>query len=427
MLKEQNVDRKIGLFKKIGLMLSAVGPGIFMIGYNIGTGSVTNMATAGSRYGMGMFWVLILSCVFTYVMLVAYGQMTLVSGSTSLYLYKKHLPLGKIIALYSIFVLSLGEFLGLIGVMAVVADLISEWSRILFGGNGISPIIIATVILTGCYYFLWVGKYSKFEKVLIVFVIIMGISFILSMFMVIPEPGELLAGMLPSIPDEPNAFLIIAGMTGTTCSAVVFTMRSITVAEKGWTIKNLRQGKIDAFVSASMMLFISGAIMACAAGTLYRMHTPVENAVDMVTILEPIAGRFAISIFVVGIIGAGVSTVFPIALILPWLICDYRGVKGNIQSPMFRILGAIAILSGLTVPVFGGRPVGVMIASSAFQATIMPVVTLAGIVLVNSRKIMGEHKAGLWLNIGMFATLIYAFITTYMGVIGLKDVFAGLF
>lgn len=421
------MDRKVGLFKKIGLMLSAVGPGIFMIGYNIGTGSVTSMASAGSRYGMNMFWVLILSCAFTYVMLVAYGQMTLVSGTTSLYLYKKHLPFGKLIALYSIFVLSLGEFLALVGIMAVVADLIREWSRILFGGNGINTIIIAAVILAGCYYLLWVGRYSKFEKVLIVLVIIMGLSFILSMFMVIPKPRELLSGMVPSIPDEPNAFLIIAAMTGTTCSAVVFIMRSITVAEKGWTIKNLRQEKIDAFVSASMMLFISAAIMACAAGTLYRMHTPVEKAVDMVIILEPIAGRFAISVFVVGIIGAGVSTVFPIALILPWLICDYRGTERNIQSPMFRILGALGLLAGLTVPVFGGSPVWIMIASQAFQATIMPVVTIAGIVLVNSRKIMGEHKAGLWLNIGMFATLIYAFITTYMGIIGLRDVFSGLF
>ena len=94
---------------------------------------------------------------------------------------------------------------------------------------------------------------------------------------------------------------------------------------------------------------------------------------------------------------------------------------------MFRILGALGLLAGLTVPVFGGRPVRVMIASSAFQATIMPVVTLAAIVLLNNRKIMGENRAGLWLNIGMLATLIYAFITTYMGVIGLCDAFAGWF
>ncbi|MBN1291865.1 MAG: Nramp family divalent metal transporter [Candidatus Latescibacteria bacterium] len=420
-------QQRTGILKKIGLMLTAVGPGIFMIGYNIGTGSVTNMASAGSRYGMSIFWVLLLSCLFTFVMLVAYGQFTLVTGDTSLRGYKKHLPYGNWIALYSIFVLSLGEFLGLAGVMGVVSELVREWSRILFGGEGFSMILIAAVILSGCYYLLWVGKYSRFEKVLIAFVVIMGLSFVLSMFMVIPDPKDLLTGMIPGIPDEPNAFLIIAGMTGTTCGAIVFVMRSIIVAEKGWTINDLRQEKIDAFVSASLMLIISGAIMACAAGTLYRMGTPVERAVDMVKTLEPIAGRFAISIFVVGIISAGISTVFPIALILPWLICDYRGIERNIQSPMFRILGGLGLLAGLTVPVLGGRPVFVMIASSAFQATIMPVTTLAIMVMVNSKKIMGEHRAGFWLNTGMFATLIYAFITTYMGVVGLIDTFSPYF
>ena len=420
-------QKRLGFLRKIGLILTAVGPGLFMMGYNIGTGSVTNMASAGSRYGMGMFWVLVLSCVFTFVMLVAYGQFTLVSGDTSLMGYRKYLPFGKWIAIYSIFTLSLGEFLGITGVTAVLTDLLREWTKILFGGEGLNMIVSAVIILSGCYYLLWVGKYTKFEKFLITLVILMGLSFLLSMIMVIPKPGELISGLIPSIPDEPNAFLIIAGITGTTCGAIVFVMRSIVVSEKGWTIKELHHEKIDALVSAGMMLFVSAAIMACSAGTLYRMGIPVERTVDMVRILEPIAGRFAISIFVIGIIGAAISTMFPITLILPWLICDYRGTKRNPQSPMFRILGALCLMTGLTVPVFGGRPVFVMIAASAFQATIMPITTLAIIFMINNKKIMGEHTAGVWLNLGMFATLIYAFITTYIGIIALIEVFQPLF
>ena len=71
----------------------------------------------------------------------------------------------------------------------------------------------------------------------------MGLSFVLSMFMVIPEPEDLIAGMIPGIPDEPNAFLIIAGMTGTTCGAIVFVMRSIIVAEKGLDNQRPSPGK----------------------------------------------------------------------------------------------------------------------------------------------------------------------------------------
>ena len=408
-------------------MLSFVGPGLFMIGYNIGTGSITTMASAGSRYGMSLFWALLLSCVFTFVMLVAYGRFSIVSGNTAMMAYKKYLPFGKWAAIYSIFVLTIGELASLAGITGIVAELIREWTRLLFGGSGFNIIIVAAVIITGCYYLLWIGKYSLFEKFLTSLVVLMGLSFILSMFMVVPEPKDILSGLMPHIPDAPNAFLIIAGMAGTTCSAMVFIMRSIVVAEKGWTLDNLRQEKVDALVSVSMMLLLSGAIMACAAGTLYKMGIPVERAVDMVNTLEPLAGRFAISIFVVGIIGAGVSTMFPVVLVLPWLVCDYCGIERNIQSPMFRILGGLGLLIGFTVPVFGGRPVWIMIASNAFQATIMPVVALAIIVLINRKKLMGKHKAGLWLNIGMWATFIFALVTAYLGIFGILESISNIF
>ena len=54
--------------KKIYLLLLAIGPGIFAIGYTIGTGSVTSMIVAGSQYGMQLLWVLFLSCLFSWVL-----------------------------------------------------------------------------------------------------------------------------------------------------------------------------------------------------------------------------------------------------------------------------------------------------------------------------------------------------------------------
>ena len=81
--------RNNSLRQKIILALSAVGPGLFLIGYNIGTGSVTTMAKTGAEHGMTLFWALVLSCIFTYVLMVAYGKVTLVSGRTALFNIKK--------------------------------------------------------------------------------------------------------------------------------------------------------------------------------------------------------------------------------------------------------------------------------------------------------------------------------------------------
>ena len=80
---------KTGFFGKIAFVASAIGPGLFMIGYNIGTGSVTTMASAGSRFGMGLSWTLLLSCLFTYVMIVSFGKYTVVTGETAMAAFKK--------------------------------------------------------------------------------------------------------------------------------------------------------------------------------------------------------------------------------------------------------------------------------------------------------------------------------------------------
>jgi Mn2+/Fe2+ NRAMP family transporter len=409
------------LFQKIGPLLSAVGPGLFLIGYTIGTGSVTTMAAAGSRYGLSLFWLLILSCLLTYVMLVAFGRFTVVTGETAIAAFRKYLPCGKWIALYSIFSLSLGAAGGVAGVTGIVVDMIREWSRLLVGGEGLNPVATAVVILAGCYYLLWSGQYSRFEKFLSTLVMVMGVSFVLSFFMVVPEPSEVLAGLLPGIPQEENSFLIMSAMAATTCGAMLFVMRSLVVAEKGWTVADLRQQNADALVSVTVILILSGAIMACAAGTLFRMGMPVERVVDMVKTLEPIAGRFAISIFVVGIIGAGVSSIFPQAPVLPWLICDYRGSLLDTKSTLFRVLAGFGFLTGLTVPLLGGRPVWIMIGVTAFQTTMMPVVSGAILLLINNRKLMGEYRAGFWLNLGIVATLLFSLSATYMGMLGLLE------
>jgi manganese transport protein len=388
------------------------------MGYNIGTGSVTTMASSGSRYGMSLFWALLLSCIFTFVMLVAYGKFTLVSGQTAIASYRK--SFGRWIALFVMSGLILGEIAALMGIMGIVVNLIEEWFLYMIGYR-INKVVITLIILAGLYYLFWIGRYVQFEKLLMFFVTIMAICFITSMILVVPEPMDIIKGLVPKIPQEENAHLITAGMAGTTLSAILFVMRSIVVQEKGWGRNDLKKEKKDAFVSASLMLVLSGAIMACAAGTLYQQHIPVDRAVDMVKTLEPMAGKFALTLFVIGIVSAGLSTVFPIILIAPWLISDYSAIPRNLQSTLYRLLAGFAILLGLTVPVFGGRPVFIMIASQAFQALLMPLVTVAIIILLHNKRLMKNYKVSVLLHIGCWATFIFSLFMAYSGMIGLLD------
>ena len=90
---------KNGFLKKALAVILGFGPGIFAIGYTIGTGSVTSMIVAGSTYGMQLLWVLLLSCLFSGLLMFVYGNYALLTGETALYSFKKHIKGGKLIAI----------------------------------------------------------------------------------------------------------------------------------------------------------------------------------------------------------------------------------------------------------------------------------------------------------------------------------------
>ena len=285
-----------------------------------------------------------------------------------------------------------------------------------FGGTGIANVWIILVLVIGLYALLWYGRYQVFEKILTAFVILMGVCFVVVFFMVKPSFSAIVSGLVPSIPKQPGAFGLIAAMAGTTCSAAVFIIRSTIVTEKGWTINNLKDEKRDAFVSAFMMLFLSGIIMAVSAGTLHVMGLKLENTVEMISLFEPIGGKIAAFILILGVTGAGISTVFPIVLIAPWLVSDYTGRPRDIHSPLFRILGFIGILFSFGMLFMKQRPPALMVFSQAFQACILPAFAIPVVILINRPKMMQEHKATTKMNIGLIAVILFSFITTYFAI-----------
>lgn len=407
-----------GLFYKLKIFILSIGPGLFIIGYNIGTGSVTTMAATGAEYGMMLAWPLLISCIFTYVLIVVFGRYTVVTGDTVIYSYRKYF--GTPYALFVLIALIFTEAISSVGVMAIITQVTQEWSRPLTeSGNGINPVYSALVYGAILYLLFWQGKQAFFEKVLAVFVSIMGLSFLLTMFMVIPEPGEVIAGLVPKIPEDSNASLMIAGMVGTTMGAVIYVVRSIFIKGKGWTLKDFKLERRDAIISASLMFVLSIAVMAAAAGTLHPEGLKVENAIDMVNLLEPLAGRFALSVFVGGIIAAGLSSLFPIIILAPMLIADYNNNDLNMRSKSSRLL-VLGILSlGLIVPFFGGRPVLVMIASQAFIAAATPLVILLMMILMNKKDVMGEHILSPAKNILVGLILLFSIAMAVLGIIGI--------
>lgn len=416
---DQTKTRQSILKKLIALVL-AFGPGIFAIGYTIGTGSVTSMIVAGSTYGMQLLWVLLLSCFFSGILIYVYGNYTLITGETALFAFKKHLKWGRLMAILIIIGIAFGQWNSLMGIMGISANIIYEIFAIyapqIIPYKYETVIGIAVVVTAIFYVLLLVGKYTFFEKILVIFVTIMGLSFLISLFLVYPLPSEIVQGLVPSIPKVAGGKMLVAAFVGTTMAAATFLSRPLFVKGKGWTIKNLQEQKKDAIVAATLVFLISAAVMAVACGALFHQGKPVTQVLDMVNTLEPVAGKFALTLFFFGTLSAGLSSIFPILLIAPILISDFQSGELDTSSRQFKVITAFACLFALIVPVFGSNPVEMQIVSQIFNVFVLPLVVINILFLINNKNLMKGYKTSIWINIALVLAFLFSCVISFNGV-----------
>jgi Mn2+/Fe2+ NRAMP family transporter len=405
---------------KLKKFIISILPGIFLIGYNIGTGSITAMSKAGATFGTALLWTILLSCIITFYLLDRFSFYTIVTGETVIQGIKKHIhPSVSWFLTAALVVIILAAILGLMGILT---DTIFEGIT-LFSTGDISNIVIAVVLGILVFGILVSGTNKTFENVMAVIVGIMGLAFIIAVIYIKPSLSSLAKGFIPTIPSEAggsdnSGLAVIAGMTGTTVSSVVFIIRSLLVKEAGWTLKDMRAQRIDAANSAFFMFLISAAVMIVASETLFPVGIRVNTVPELIPILEPIAGTFAVIIMIVGIVAAGLSSLLPNILAMPWLVKDFKGNEKPLKKPKNWIIFAFVLYCTMGT-VFGIRPIFLMLLSQACLAILLPITTISMALLLHSKKVMGSHKLKFFETSIWLAIIAYSILMSVLGVKGL--------
>jgi manganese transport protein len=404
-------------------LVLAVGPGIFCIGYTVGTGSVTTMCKAGSVVGMGLLWLLAVCCLFMGFLMEAFGRYAVVTGDTAIHSFRERLPAGKTIAVLVILGVVLAQCGAIMGILGLCSSMIVEVLEQNVPGMIVSAywarVAVAVVIAAVLYSLVLVGRYSFFEKVLVLFVTLMGVGFLASMVVVLPSPTAFLRGLAPKLPRVEGSFVLVPAMVGTTMAAATFVVRPLLMKAKGWTVGQRVEQTRDSVTAAVLMFVISMAVMASATGAMHAEGRVVEKVMDMVQALEPAAGNLAVALFFAGALSAGLSSLFPIMMVAPLLIADYRDGEMETDTPLFRILCAVACLVGLTVPILGFNPIQAQIVSQIGGVFVLPLSIGAMIYLVNRRDLMGRHRAGVVLNLGLATAFLFSLYITYTGCVAI--------
>lgn len=284
-----------------------VGPAYLVsVGYMDPGNWATDIA-GGSMFGYQLLWVLLMSNMMALLLQSLSARLGIVRGldlaqaSRKIYPSWVNIPL-YVLAELAIAACDLAEIIG----MAIGLQL-------LFGIPLVVGICI-TVLDTLLLLFLMNRGIKILERFIISLIFVIGVSFLMELFISQPKISELITGFVPTKLDG-NALYIAIGIIGATVmphnlylhSSLVQT-RSISKTYRG--IKDaLKYNFIDSAIALNLAFFVNASILILAATAFYKNGLfQVAEIQDAHRLLEDIFGQLAPTLFAVALICAGQSS-----------------------------------------------------------------------------------------------------------------------
>lgn len=288
-------------------ILAFLGPAYLVsVGYMDPGNWATDIA-GGSKFGYQLIWVLLMSNLIALLLQSLSARLGIVRGldlaqaSRNTYPKWVNLPL-FFLAQTAIIACDLAEIIGMAIGLNLLFDLPLIW--------GISITILDTFLLL----FLMNKGMRKMEAFIVSMVSVVGLSFLVEMFIVEPSLKEIAKGFEPSMLNG-DALYIAIGIIGATVmphnlylhSSLVQT-RKIERNEKG--IKEaIKFNFIDTTIALNLAFFVNAAILILAAAAFYKngFHEVAEIK-DAHNLLSDIFGNVAPALFAIALIAAGQSS-----------------------------------------------------------------------------------------------------------------------
>ncbi|PRY11913.1 manganese transport protein [Pontibacter ummariensis] len=387
-----DTTKSTGFWKKL---LSFLGPAYLVsVGYMDPGNWATDIA-GGSQFGYKLIWVLLMSNIMAILLQSLSARLGVVRGKdlaqASREAYPKfiNIPL-YILAEIAIAACDLAEVLG----MAIGLQL-------LFGVPLLWGVTL-TVLDTFLLLFLINKGMRKMEAFILVLVSIIGGAFVLEMFFAEPNAGELVKGLVPSLPNN-EALYIAIGIIGATVmphnlylhSSLVQTRKIERTPQGIWHA--IRYNFIDSAVALNLALFVNAAILILAAAAFYEngIYTVTEIK-DAHEFLAPLLGtEWAPVLFAVALIAAGQSSTLTGTLAGQIVMEGYLNLR--IQPWLRRMITRlIAVAPALFVIIyFGEDQTGeLLVLSQVVLSLQLGFAVIPLIHFVSHKERMGEFAIG---------------------------------
>ena len=294
--------------------LSILGPGFITGAADDDPSGIATYSIAGAQFGTGLLWL----SWFSWPLMAAVQNMCarigMVTGVGLAGALRQKFPKPvMVVVCVSLLIANTINVGSDLAAMADAASLLTGFSShiyVVLFGFGISWAIVQF-------------RYYQIANVLKWLALALG-AYIVTAFLSHPNWSDILRSLFTvSIPSGGGGFATVVAILGTTISPYLFFWQSaqeveeekamgrrILIQRQGATNKQLRHRKIDVGIGTFFSNLIMFFVIICTALTL-NAHgiTQVSSTKEVAQALEPFAGKFAMLLYTVGIIGVGLLAI----------------------------------------------------------------------------------------------------------------------
>jgi NRAMP (natural resistance-associated macrophage protein)-like metal ion transporter len=410
-------------------LLQILGPGLITGASDDDPSGIATYSQAGAQFGFGLSWVMLFSWPLMCAIQEISARIGRVTGRGIAGNLKKHYPAPVVYSIVFLLVvanvINLGADLGAMG-----AGL-----KLLIGGPQLVYVAAFGVITVLLEVFSRYARYVSILKWLTLSLFAyVGVALVVHM----PWGQVAKSLVVPEITLTPAYMTVVVAILGTTISPYLFFWQAEEEVEE---VKERNEAKplerapeqaqtefhrirVDTYIGMGMSNAVGLFILLTTAATLHAHGiTDIQTSSQAAEALRPIAGRFAFTVFAIGIIGTGLlalpvlagSSAFALGETFGWHVGLARKPH---RAQLFYSTIALATLIGVLLNYSPIDPIKALFWSAVINGVVAVPVMALMMHLSSHKQAMGDFKLhwGLktvgWLStavmaaaaIGLFAT-----------------------
>lgn len=370
-----------------------IGPGLLVTVGFIDPGNWASNFAAGADFGYSLLWVITLSTIMLIVLQHNVAHLGIVTGLCLSEAATKYTPkwvsrpiLGT--AVLASISTSLAEILGGAIALEMLFDIPVIW------GSLLTAFFVTIMLFT--------NSYKRIERSIIAFVSVIGLSFLYELFLVdIDWPLAARSWVTPSIPE--GSLLVIMSVLGAVVMPHNLFLHSEVVQSREYNKKDdasirklLKYEFYDTLFSMGVGWAINSAMILLAAATFFAHHIGVEELQQAKSLLEPLLGNQAATIFALALLMAGISSTVTSGMAAGSIFAGMFGESYHVKDVHSRVGILLSLGIALVVILFIENPFQGLIISQMILSIQLPFTIFLQVGLTSSKRVMGQYANSRW-------------------------------